>query len=76
VTLARRLHPALGRWWHRVARRWLPVPVKPARLGLHTIRDMGVDIELDIDAGADRRLLRGEKWLVRHVVRRLPGGNT
>src|SRR5947207_112289 len=54
VTLARRLHPALGRWWRTFALRWLPVPVEPVRISLSTLRDVGVDIELDVDAGSDR----------------------
>jgi len=75
VTLARRIHPRLARWWRRFGLRWLPVSIRAVRIPLHTIRDMGIDVELDVDADEDRQLLRGEKWLVRHVLSHLPGGH-
>jgi hypothetical protein len=74
VTLARRIHPALGRWLRRAAIRWLPVSLRPVRLPLTTVRDVGVDLEIDIDEATKRRLLRLEDWLRRRVVRPLPGG--
>jgi hypothetical protein len=74
VTLARRIHPTLGRWLRRVAVRWLPVPLRPVRLPLTLVREIGVDIEVDVDPQTKRRLLRCENWLSRHIVRRLPGG--
>jgi hypothetical protein len=43
------------------------------RIGWEHVRDVGVDIELDVDAQQDRRLRRVEKWLTRHIVGRLPG---
>jgi hypothetical protein len=73
VTAARRLHPALGRWVRALAIRWSPVPMNPVRLSLQLFRDIGVDVELDIDAAKDPKLLRLEKWLKRHIVSRLPG---
>jgi hypothetical protein len=74
VTAARRVHPRLGRWIQALARRWSPVPLRPVRLPLQLVRDVGVDIELDVDASSDPRLLRVEKWLRRHVIARIPGG--
>jgi hypothetical protein len=74
VTAARRLHPALGRWVRALAIRWSPVPMTPVRLSPVRFRDIGVDIELDVDASADPKLLRFEKWLKRRVVCHLPGG--
>jgi hypothetical protein len=73
ITLVRRISPTLARWLRRVAVRWMPVSIRSVRLPLTLFRDVGVDIELDVDAHADRRLLRVEKWLTRHVVCRLPG---
>jgi hypothetical protein len=73
VTLARRIHPVLGRWLRALAIRWLPVSLRSVRLPLTLFRDVGVDIEVDVDAHADRRLLRVEKWLTQHVIQRLPG---
>ena len=72
VTLARRLH--VERWFRAVMSRISPVSIEPVRLGLETIRDVGVDIELDVDADSDPGLLRLEKWLERHVISKIPGG--
>jgi hypothetical protein len=71
---AHRVHPRLGKWIRVLARKWSPVPLGPVRLSPRLFRDLGVDIELDIDAEHDRRLLRLEKWLRRHVIERMPGG--
>jgi hypothetical protein len=72
ITLVRRISPTLARWLRAIAVRWMPVSIRSVRLPLTLFRDVGVDIELDVDAHADRRLLRVEKWLTRHVVCRLP----
>jgi hypothetical protein len=61
--LAHRLHPRLASWFG-----------EPARIPLHTIREIGVDIELALDAEKERDLLRSEKWLVQHVIAKIPGG--
>jgi hypothetical protein len=74
LTLARRLHPRLERWLRMLALKVSPVPVKPVRVPPQTFRDIGTDIELEIDPALDARLLRLETWLRRHVIRRLPGG--
>ena len=74
LTLARRLHPRLGRWFRYLAVRWLPVSWRPVRLPLTLFRDIGVDIEVAVDEATERRLLRLELWLRRRVVGRLPGG--
>ena len=73
ITLARRIHPTLARWLRVVAIRWLPVSIRSVRLPMSLCRESGVDVIVDVDARADRRLLRLEKWLIRHVVQRLPG---
>jgi hypothetical protein len=50
--------------------------MRPVRLPLTLFRDVGTDIELDVDAMADRRLLRVEKWLRRAIVARIPGSES
>ena len=72
MTLARRLH--VERWFRAVVSRISPVPIEPVRLPLETFKDVGVDIELDVDADSDPKLLRLEKWLKRHVISKIPGG--
>jgi hypothetical protein len=74
VALARRIHPTLGRWLRAFAIRWMPVSWRPVQLPLTMCRDIGIDVALDVDPETERRLLRLENWLSRHVVRRLPGG--
>jgi len=74
-TLARRLHPRLARWFRALALRLSPVPLTPVRIPPHALRDVGDDIELDVDAADDRKLLRLEKWISRRIVSRLPGGS-
>jgi hypothetical protein len=75
VTLARRVHPRFGRWLRAFAIRWLPVSWRPVQLPVQLIRHIGVHVATDIDADEDRRLLRLERWLSRHVVQRIPGGS-
>jgi hypothetical protein len=48
--------------------------MRPMRFSTQLFRDIGVDVELDVDAHADPHLLRLEKWLRRHVIERIPGG--
>jgi hypothetical protein len=74
VSVARRISPRLARWVRRAAIDWSPVPLTSVRFSPDLFRDLGVDIQLDVAADEDRRLLRLEKWLSRHVVARLPGG--
>ncbi len=74
VTLARRLHPALGRWWRALAARVFHVRLRPVRIPPSVIRDIGVDIAVDLDADSDRALLAREKWISRHIIGRIPGG--
>jgi sporulation protein YlmC with PRC-barrel domain len=63
VTKARRLHPRIAGWIGR----WS----KPYRIPWKSIRDIGVDVEVDIDADKTP-LLRFEKRL-RKVLMRIPG---
>lgn len=62
LTKARRIHPALAAWLGR----WS----SPYRIGWSQVRDVGIDIDVDIDA-EKTPLLRVEKRL-RKVVMRLP----
>lgn len=72
-TLADRVHPWLG----RVVRRWLmwglDVSGEPSVIPMSAIRDIGVDVEVALDAERQPDLLQTEKAL-RRIVRRIPGG--
>lgn len=61
--LAHRIHPRFGRWFRAPV--WIP---------LQAIREIGVDLELDVDAQQDPDLLRSDKWLATHILARIPGG--
>jgi hypothetical protein len=74
VTAVSRINKRVGRWLRAFAIRWLPVSWRPVRIPLQALRDVGVDIEIEVDDATKRRLLRLERWLSRHVVERLPGG--
>jgi hypothetical protein len=71
LTAARRIHRRLPRILRRILKR-LPVAPATVRLPLTLCREVGVNIALDLDASEDRRLLRVERWLRRHVVARIP----
>src|SRR5581483_2386600 len=74
VTLARRIHPRVARLVRWLQRKLSPVPIRRVRYSPEQCRDIGVDIELDVVAATDPRLLTFEKWLSRHIVQKLPGG--
>jgi sporulation protein YlmC with PRC-barrel domain len=64
LTKARRVHPRLARWMGR----WLS---HPYRIPWTSIRDVGVDLEVALDA-RDTPLLRTEERL-RRILSRIPG---
>jgi len=72
----RRIHPRAARVARALARRWFGASLRAACIPLEQVRDIGVDVEVDIDAESDPRFLRTEKWLRRHLIRRLPGGTS
>ena len=72
LAFAQRVHPRLARLLRSVALRCLPVSLRSVYFPLTLFRDVGFDIELDVDAMRDSRQLRLEKWLRRHIVERLP----
>ena len=72
VTLARRLHPRLARWT-RDLERWLGIAAgDPVRFPIDALRDVGVDVRLDV-AASETDARRWEQWLRKHVVGRIPG---
>ena len=72
ATLAWRLAPWLGRLVERVLRRAGPEFATPTRIPIGKLRDLGVDVEMDVDAeriGA----MRAEDWLRVHLIEKIPG---
>ncbi|MBY2919634.1 hypothetical protein [Rhizobium leguminosarum] len=76
LTLSRRL----GRWPHR----WMlwirratgaEGSAEVFRMPWAKVRDVGVDIEVDVDRRATP-LGRCQEWLKEHVIKRIPGGQS
>jgi hypothetical protein len=70
VTAWRRLGERYGRWAARIAARWQG---KPNRFRWSQVRDLGIDLEIDVDAERTSAFDL-ERWLRERFVRRLPGG--
>jgi sporulation protein YlmC with PRC-barrel domain len=71
-TLAHRLHPRLGRWAESIGRRWGIRRGKPFRIQWSKVRDVGIDVDVDLDA-EETPVLDWEKWLNKQIVERIPG---
>ena len=63
VTKARRIHPRLAQW----VGRWS----EPYRIPWRKIRDVGVDVKVDLDAGGTPLLDREQR--LRRLLQRIPG---
>jgi sporulation protein YlmC with PRC-barrel domain len=74
TTLAQRLHPRLARWVAAIERRWGAKNSQPCRIPWSKIRDIGIDVEVDVDA-EQTSVLAYEQWLRKRVIKRIPGGN-
>jgi hypothetical protein len=73
IALARRLGARPGRWTARlVARLSGRRRARPHRISWNKVRDIGVDIEFDIDVRRTR-IFAWQYWLREHVVGRIPG---
>jgi hypothetical protein len=73
TTLARRLGPRAERWiraWHKHF--GSPHSITPYRIEWRKVTDVGVDIEVAIEAG-ETPYGRSRNWLRRHVLKYLPG---
>jgi sporulation protein YlmC with PRC-barrel domain len=68
-----RLGGRAGLWWTGLARRLSPGE-GPVEVPAELIGDVGTVIAVDARVQAFPRLLGPERWLRRHVVSRLPGG--
>jgi hypothetical protein len=66
-----RVHPRLGRWAAAFARLWRNDP-EPLRIPWAKVRDVGVDVRVDMDARRTPAFAL-EHWLRRHVIDHIPG---
>ncbi|TIN16853.1 MAG: hypothetical protein E5Y31_29930 [Mesorhizobium sp.] len=73
IALARRLGARPGRWAARLrARLSGKRQARPHRIAWDKVRDIGVDIEFDIDVRRTK-ISAWQDWLRKHVVGRIPG---
>jgi sporulation protein YlmC with PRC-barrel domain len=74
ITLARRLHPRLEHWVAAWQTKWGAKRSEPFRIPWSKVRDIGIDVEVDLDA-EETAALAYEQWLRENIVKRIPGGN-
>jgi sporulation protein YlmC with PRC-barrel domain len=72
TTLARRLHPRLAQWLAALERKLGIGRGEPFRIPWSKVRDIGIDVEVDLDV-EQTPILAWEQWLSKHVIRRIPG---
>ncbi|MEH2208399.1 MAG: hypothetical protein V7K53_30720 [Nostoc sp.] len=72
TTLARRIHPRLGRWVAAIESSWGAKQSEPFRIPWSKVRDVGIDVEVEIEADKTPALAY-EKWLREHIIGRIPG---
>ena len=70
-TLARRLSPTPRRVLEFLTGH-TPRQNKPHRVDWNKVRDIGVDIKLDIDV-RDTKIMAWQDWLRDHIIGRIPG---
>lgn len=68
----RRVNERFAGWMERGAR-FLPLPLASVKIPLDRFSHESHFVDLPIDGEADSHLLRAEKWLRSHVIRRIPG---
>lgn len=73
TTLAGRLHPRLQRWVAALESKWGAKQSEPFRIPWSKLRDVGIDVEVDIEA-EQTSALAYEVWLREYVIKRIPGG--
>jgi sporulation protein YlmC with PRC-barrel domain len=72
-TLAHRISTRLGKFAERLGRKRGVRRGEPFRIPWTKVRDVGIDVEVEMDA-SETPVLDWEKWLNERVVRRIPGG--
>jgi hypothetical protein len=71
VTLGRRLGGRIGRLLEKAARRWGGTRGQPYRIPWERVKDVELDVELDV--GADQTPAYYWEHRIGHLVRRIPG---
>ena len=72
VTLARRLHPRLAKWVAGWKRKWGIGRGESYRIPWAKVRDIGIDVEVDLEA-EKTPALAWENWVSKNIIGRIPG---
>ena len=75
TALGRRLGRRIGRWVAALARRWGGEHPEAYRIPWTRVRQIGIDIRIDLEA-ANTRVYVLEDWLRIHIVEHLPFGKS
>lgn len=75
TTLSKRLNPRLARLIAVIASKWGAKQSEPFRIPWSKVRDVGIDVEVDVEAEATPALAY-EKWLCDRIIARIPGGGS
>ncbi|MBH8565570.1 hypothetical protein I8748_25925 [Nostoc sp. CENA67] len=73
TTLAKRLNPRWANWVAAILSKWGAKQSQPLRISWSKVRDVGIDVEVDVDAEATSALAY-EKWLRDRIITKIPGG--
>jgi sporulation protein YlmC with PRC-barrel domain len=73
TVLARRLHPRLAQWVATWQSKWGAKRQEAFRIPWSAVRQVGIDVEVDLDA-EQTPALAYEIWLREHLIQRIPGG--
>ncbi|MBN4000453.1 hypothetical protein [Nostoc sp. LPT] len=73
TTLTKRLNPRLAGFVATIANKWGAKQSEPFRIPWSKVRDIGIDVEVDVEAEATPAL-GYEKWLRNRIIARIPGG--
>jgi sporulation protein YlmC with PRC-barrel domain len=71
--LARRLHPRLQGWVVALQSKWGAKQDQPFRIPFSKVRDVGIDVEVDVEA-EETPALAYEQWVRENIIKRIPGG--
>lgn len=74
TTLAGRINPRLAGWVAAIASKWGAKQSEPFRIPWSKVRDVGIDVEIDVEA-QETPVLGYEKWLSDRIITRIPGAN-
>lgn len=71
-TLAQRVHPRLKKWVVALQSKWGARQDQPFRIPFSKVRDVGIDVEVDLEA-EETPVLGYENWLRENLIKRIPG---